>query len=132
MNEFNGGNNFPIFDRFSPTVENKPKFSNYLYFNVSVKTNTLMQTTDRYSTEQQELHDKIKSLYESGMSYRKITKHLNDNNILTPNGERWGVSGNSVYSVLKKHQMRLDRLEEKKKEYEPEWGKMEVRWEKNV
>ena len=132
LNEFNGGNNFPIFDRFSPTVENKPKFSNYLYFNVSVKTNTLMQTTDRYSTEQQELHDKIKSLYESGMSYRKITKHLNDNNILTPNGKRWGVSGNSVYSVLKKHQMRLDRLEEKKKEYEPEWGKMEVRWEKNV
>ena len=132
LNEFNGGNNFSIFDRFSPTVENKPKFSNYLYFNVSVKTNTLMQTTDRYSTEQQELHDKIKSLYESGMSYRKITKHLNDNNILTPNGKRWGVSGNSVYSVLKKHQMRLDRLEEKKKEYEPEWGKMEVRWEKNV
>ena len=101
LNEFNGGNNFPIFDRFSPTVETKPKFSNYLYFNVSVKTNTLMQTTDRYSTEQQELHDKIKSLYESGMSYRKITKHLNDNNILTPNGKRWGVSGNSVYSVLK-------------------------------
>ena len=91
-----------------------------------------MQTTDRYSTEQQELHDKIKSLYESGMSYRKITKHLNDNNILTPNGKRRGVSGNSFYSVLKKHQMRLDRLEEKKKEYEPEWGKMEVRWEKNA
>ena len=62
LNEFNGGNNFPIFDRFSPTVENKPKFSNYLYFNVSVKTNTLMQTTDRYSTEQQELHDKIKKI----------------------------------------------------------------------
>ena len=90
-----------------------------------------MQTTDRYSTEQQELHDKIKSLYESGMSYRKITKHLNDNNILTPNGKRWGVSGNSVYSVLKKHKMRLDRLEEKKKEYEPEWGKFEVRSERN-
>ena len=90
LNEFNGGNNFPIFDRFSPTVENKPKFSNYLYFNVSVKTNTLMQTTDRYSTEQQELHDKIKSLYESGMAYRKITKHLSDNNILTPNGKTLG------------------------------------------
>ena len=85
-----------------------------------------MQTTDRYSTEQQELHDKVKSLYEIGMSYRKITKHLNDNNILTPNGKRWGVSGSSVYSVLKKHQMRLDRLEEKKKKYEPEWGRMKV------
>ena len=30
--------------------------------------------------------------------------------------------------------IRLDwiELEEKKKEYEPEWGNMEVRWEKNV
>ena len=80
-----------------------------------------MQTTDRYSTEQQELHDKIKSLYESGMSHRKITKHLNYNNIPTPNGKRWRVSGNSVYSVLKNHQRRLDRLDEKKEEYEAEW-----------
>ena len=126
LNEFNGGNNFPIFDRFSPTVENKPKFSNYLYFNVSVKTNTLMQTTDRYSTEQQELHDKIKSLYESGMSYRRITKHLNDNNILTPNGKRWGVSGNSVYSVLKRHKERIDTIAYGDKKYEPVWSKMTI------
>ena len=79
-----------------------------------------MQTTDRYSTEQKELHDKIKSLYESGMSYRKITKHLNDNNILTPNGKKWGVSGNSVYSVLKKYRLREERLELRDREYEPE------------
>ena len=89
-----------------------------------------MQTTDSYSTEQKQLHDKIKSLNVSGLSYRKITKQLNDN-ILTPNGKRWGVSWNSVYSVLKKHKMRLDRLEEKKKEYEREWGRMKVVKERN-
>ena len=41
------------------------------------------------------------------------------------------MSWNSVYSVLKKHKMRLDRLEEKKKEYEREWGRMKVVKERN-
>ena len=43
-------------------------------------------------------------------------------------GKKW--EGNSVYSVLKRHKEREDRLDFINKEYEPEWGKMEVRWEK--
>jgi len=39
---------------------------------------------------------------DSGMSYKHITKYLNNNNILTHTGkEAGGVSGNSVHSVLK-------------------------------
>ena len=40
---------------------------------------------------------------DSGMSYKHVTKYLNNNNILTHTGKRWGVSGNSVHSVKKKH-----------------------------
>jgi len=40
--------------------------------------------------------------------------------------------GYYIYSVLKKYQQRLKRIEFQNKEYEPEWSKMEVKWEKNV
>ena len=66
------------------------------------------------------------------MSYKRITKLLNEKNITTHKGKKWGASGNSVYSVLIKHQQRLKILEFQNKEYEPQWSKMEVKWEKNV
>ena len=64
------------------------------------------------------------------MSYRKITKYLNDRGILTPRGKKWGKRGNSVYSVLKKYIQRMKRIEIQNKEYQPEWSKMVVKWEK--
>ena len=39
--------------------------------------------------------------------------------------------GNSVYLVLKKYRLREERLELLNREYELEWGTMEVNWEKN-
>ena len=68
---------------------------------------------------------------DSGMSYRRITKYLNDNNILTHTGKKWNASGNSVHSVLKKYKERIKRLKLLNREYEAVWGKMEVWWEKN-
>ena len=110
----------------------EPHYSHYLCFKISTRTNKFVYASNsKYSEKQERLHDYIKRLHTEGMSYRKITELLNRNGITTYTGKKWGKTGNSVYSVLKKHQMRLDRLEEKKKEYEPEWGKMEVRWEKN-
>ena len=88
------------------------------------------RSSDRYSAIQKELHDYIKSLHVSGMSYRRITKHLNDKRIKTHTGKEWGVTGNSVYSVLKRHKERENRLEDMQREYEPEWGRMKVIWEK--
>ena len=104
-----------------------PIFSHYLCFSVKVRTNKFVyQQLEKYTPEQEELHDKIKSMYDSGMSYRRITKHLNKKGILTHKGNKWGITGNSVYSVLKRHRERLERIAYRDKEYEPVWSRMKV------
>ena len=72
----------------------------------------------------------IQSLHNSGLGYRKIAYKLNAKNITTKKGKKWGC--NNVYSVLKRHKEREDRLKFIKKEYEPVWSKMEVTWERNI
>ena len=47
---------------------------------------------------------------EREMSYRKITKWLSRSGIKTHCGGSWGVTGNSVYSVLKRMKERDFRL----------------------
>ena len=64
------------------------------------------------------------------MSYRRITKLLIKKGIKTHTGKEWGETGNSVYSVLKKYRQREERLELLNREYELEWGTMEVKWKK--
>ena len=111
-------------------IDEIPKYSYYLFFKVSVRTNKFaLKQLDRYSPEQEEVFQKIKSLHESGLGYRKIAHHLNEKGLTTHKGKKWG--GNSVYSVLKRHKEREERLEFINREYEPEWSKMEVRWERN-
>ena len=112
-------------------IDEIPKYSHYLCFTVSVKTNKFaLKNNNKYSPEQEKLFQKIKSLHNSGLGYRKISHYLNDKGILTNKGKKWG--GNNVYSVLKRHKEREDRIEYVNKEYEPEWSKMEVKWEKNI
>ena len=104
-----------------------PIFSHYLCFSVKVRTNRFVyRQLEKYTPEQEKLHDKIKSMYDSGMSYRRITKHLNKKGILTHKGHKWGITGNSVYSVLKRHKERLERIAYRDKEYEPIWSRMKV------
>ena len=57
------------------------------------------------------------------MSYRRITKLLNEKGITTHTGKEWGETENSVYSVLKMYRQREERLELLNKEYELEWEK---------
>ena len=93
-------------------------YSHFLHFIVSIRTNQFVYSqTDKYTTH---------------MSYKRITKLLNEKNITNHKGKKWDTSGNSVYSALMKYQQRLKRLEFQNKEYEPQWSKMEVKWEKNV
>ena len=66
---------------------------------------------------------------DSGMSYKHITKYLNNNNILTHTVKRWGVSGNSVHSVLKKNIERQRKLKILDKEYEMVWSRMRIKYE---
>ena len=113
----------------------EPKYSNYLCFVVSVQTNKLMSEYGgkyggiAYTDSQRKTHDLIKSLHNSGLGYRRIAQHLNAKNITTLTGKEW--KGNHVFAVLKRYRQREERLEFINREYEPEWSKMEVRWEKN-
>ena len=107
------------------------KYSHYLCFQVSNRTNRFTaRNNDRYSTKQKELHGYIKSLHDSGMSYRRITKLLNKKGIKTHTGKEWGETGNSVYSVLKRFKEREERLKFRNKKYEPVWSKMWLEYEK--
>ena len=54
---------------------------------------------DRYSDEQKQIHDYIKSLHDEGYGYRKISKILNDKGIKTHKGNKF--LNTNVYSVLK-------------------------------
>ena len=112
------------------TGDLKNKYTNYLCFTITYRTNQLVHyQNDKYSNQQKENHDLIKSLHDDGLGYRKISKILNDKGIKTSRGNTW--TNTKVFSVLKKYKEREDRLELINKEYEPEWGKFEVRSERN-
>ena len=85
----------------------------------------MFPTIKKYSKQQKENHDLIQSLREKGLGYRKISKILNNKGIKTSKGNTW--TNTKVFSVLKRFREREERLELINKEYEPEWGKMEIR-----
>ena len=99
-----------------------PKYYHYLYFTVIIRTNKFaLKQNEKCSPEQEKTFQKIKSLHQSGFGYRKIAYKLNEENIKTHRGKKWG--GNNVYSVLKRHMEREKRIDFINKEYEPIWGK---------
>ena len=104
------------------------EYKQYLCFSAYFSTNTLVFGGNEHlwSDEQQKTHDNIKSLHNSGMGYRKIASHLNEQGIKTVKGNLWG--GNNVHSVLKRNRERLHRLEVQKQDSEVEYGKMELVW----
>ena len=103
------------------------KYNHYLCFSVTVRTNKFaLKKNEKCSPEQEKTFQKIKSLHQSGLGYRKIAYKLNEENIRTHRGKEWGC--NNVYSVLKRHKEREDRLNCINKEYDSVWGKMEVRF----
>ena len=104
---------------------------NIFVFLVFCSTNKLVSDRNKHlwSDEQQKTHDLIKSLHDSGMGYRKISNHLNEQGIRTSKGNLWG--NNNVHSVLKRNRERLMRLDNQKHESEIEYGKMELVWLKD-
>ena len=54
------------------------KYITYICFTVKHRTNTLVYYhNDKYSEEQEQTHNLIKSLHDSGIGHRKISKILN-------------------------------------------------------
>ena len=107
------------------------KYTNYLSFTITYRTNKLVHyQNNKYTKQQQENHDLIQSLREKGLGYRKISKILNNKGIKTSMGNTW--TNTKVFSVLKRFREREERLELINREYEPVWGKMEIKILKNI
>ena len=86
-----------------------PKYSHYLCFTVSEKTNRFaLKNNNKYSPEKEKLFQKIQSLHNSGLGYRKIAHQLNAEVLSTHQNNKW--EGKNVYSVPKRHKEREDRL----------------------
>ena len=113
---------------------NRGRYSRYLCFNVSIQFNNLnpQYNSHRYTDKHVKLYKLIQSLRDKEWSYRRISKYLNEEGILTANNKNWGVSGNSVYSVLRRYRQRKERLELRNKKYKPVWSKMWIEYDKNV
>ncbi len=89
------------------TGEITPRYSHYLCFTVSERTNRLAFFQEKYTPEQEQLHCLINSLHDDGMGYRKIALYLNDKGFKTSTGKDW--KNGHVYSVLKRYQERQER-----------------------
>ncbi len=105
------------------------KYSHFLCFKFTLRTNRFVYSnTDRYTSEQEDLHNKIKVLHQEGLGYRRIANHLNQLEIKTIKGNTW--NNTNVYSVLKKYKERQQRFKKRDKEYDAVWSRMRVEWKK--
>ena len=102
------------------------RYSRYLCFTVSIQFNNLnpQYNSHQYTDKHLKLYKLIQSLRDKEWSYRRISKYLNEKGVLTANNKKWGVSGNSVYSVLKRFGARQERLKSRSKKYPLVRGKM--------
>ena len=102
--------------------------SPHLTFNITTQSNNLTYLCE-YSERQEYIYNLIKELHDSGLSYRKITKYLNDREILTHRGKRWGKTGNSVYSVLKRKKQRDSRIQKlRNKVYKTRYSNFKIEY----
>ena len=105
--------------------------SPHLTFNITTQSNNLTYLCE-YSERQEYIYNLIKELHDSGLSYRKITKYLNDREIPTHRGKRWGKTGNSVYSVLKRKKQRDSRIHKlRNKEYKTRYSNFQIEYLRN-
>ena len=106
--------------------------SNYLCFTIHHRTNDLVIRNDRVTKKQIITHQLVSYLhYEKKLSYRKITKWLNRSGIKTHKGKTWGVTGNSVYSVLKRFKEREERMNLQNKQYDTKIKDFQIKYLRN-
>ena len=108
----------------------KEKFSQYLCFTVTIGSNDLI-AEQKYTKQQHQNYELIKSLHDRGMGYRKIAKYLNEQGIKTILGNTW--KNTQVFSVLKKYRERQERIQNVRlREYPIEISKFELQWIKDI
>ena len=92
-----------------------------LSFQVKITSNQLWNTN--YSEYQAYLHNRITTLKQEGLGYRKIAKLLNSEGIKTPRNKEFLPA--SVHSILKKKKIRDTRIN---KEFDKEVSALELQY----
>ena len=75
------------------------------------------------------MHERIKSLHDSGKGYRTIAKLLNAGGSRTARNKEWKNS--NVYAVLKRYAERQARLKRQSYTSEMKFSKMKLEWLKD-
>ena len=80
----------------------------YLYLRIITKSQLLCSDYSHYNSYQEFLYNLCTSLKNKGLGYRKISYYLNQNGYKSVRGKE--IKNTSVYSILKKGKMRVDRI----------------------
>ena len=80
----------------------------YLYLRIITKSQLLCSDYSHYNSYQEFLYNLCTSLKKKGLGYRKISYYLNENGYKSVRGKE--IKNTSVYSILKKGKMRIDRI----------------------
>ena len=104
----------------------------YVCFSITVQTNrfAMGKLADRYSKEQEQLVHQIIAYRRSGLNFKQIADKLNELKIKTINGKSF--QNKHIHMMLKRYHQRQFRLNLMKTEYEEEWSKMEIKYEKKL
>ena len=84
----------------------------YLCINYTLKSQLLCSDYSHYNSYQEFLYNLCTSLKKKGLGYRKISYYLNENGYKSVRGKE--IKNTSVYSILKKGKMRIDRINQLK------------------
>ena len=104
------------------------EYKQYLTFSVEITTNTLISAYNEnvWNDEKERMHERIKSLHDSGKGYRTIAKLLNAEGSRTAKNKEW--KNTNVYAVLKRYAERQARLERQSYTSEMKFSKMKLEW----
>ena len=104
------------------------EYKQYLTSSVEITTNTLISAYNEnvWNDEKERMHERIKSVHDSGNGYRAIAKLLNAENLKTAKGKEW--KNTNVYGVLKRYAERQARLERQSYTSEMKFSKMKLEW----
>ncbi len=97
-----------VTDYVSPSHQNEDNDGLRYFLALSIEFNVTDLWIPHYSQHQQFLFETISKFRAEGWSYIKISKWLNDNNILTPRGKQFIPP--SVFSIIKKKKISNERF----------------------
>ena len=80
----------------------------FLCINYTLKSQLICSDYSHYNSYQEFLYNLCTSLKKKGLGYRKISYYLNQNGYKSVRGKE--IKNTSVYSILKKGKMRIDRI----------------------